>query len=56
MSSSALTPPEDIAQSIAMCENLINEITRNVISLENFVFSDESTLYLNGFVKRQFSI
>ena len=46
------TTREKFFQRIAMCKNLINEVNRNVISLENFVFSDESTFYLNSFVNK----
>jgi len=35
-----------------MCENIINEINRNITSLENFVFLDESAFHLNGLLNK----
>jgi hypothetical protein len=43
---------EDFSHRVAMCEELLEKIDSDHLFLENLIFSDEATFYLDGLVNR----
>lgn len=44
---------DDPDRRVQFCEEIMNKLDRNVVSLDSIVFSDESTFTLNGELNRQ---